>query len=195
MNERSQSDESGGPLASSVAIELPAPEHARWFADEVQPHDARLRAYLRRAFPGVRDVDDVVQESYLRLWRTHAVRRIRQARAFLFTVARRVAIDLERRERRAPFVAVKDPSQLFVLDAGPDAASSADLHLEIQLLTEAVDALPARCREIFSLCQIEGLTQAEVARRLGISENTVAVQSARGLQRCEAFVRRRLNRP
>jgi len=50
-----------------------------------------------------------------------------------------------------------------------------------------------RCREIFVLCQLEGLPQRVVAVRLGLSENTVAVQSARGLQRCEAYVRRRLN--
>jgi DNA-directed RNA polymerase specialized sigma24 family protein len=43
------------------------------------------------------------------------------------------------------------------------------------------------------LCQLEGRPQREVAERLGLSENTVAVQSARGLQRCEEFVRRRLN--
>lgn len=174
---------------------MPNPEQSRWFVNEVQPHDARLRAYLRSAFPGVRDVDDVVQESYLRLWRTHAARPIRLARAFLFTVARRIAIDLLRRERRGPFVPVKDPGQLLVLDGAPDAAATADNHMEIQLLTEAVDALPHRCREIFALCQIEGLTQSEVARRLGLSENTVAVQSARGLQRCEEYVRRRLHRP
>lgn len=195
VKERPLRDDSAVPLAGSLVVEMPNPEQTRWFEDEVQPHDARLRAYLRSAFPGVRDVDDVVQESYLRLWRTHAVRPIRLAKAFLFTVARRIAIDLVRRERRAPFVSVKDPGQLLVLDAAPDAASNEESQMEIQLLTEAVDALPRRCREIFSLCQIEGLTQAEVARRLGLSENTVAVQASRGLQRCEEYVRRRLNRP
>jgi hypothetical protein len=55
---------------------LPAPIPARWFAEEVQPHEASLRAYMRGAFPMVRDVDDVVQESYLRVWRARAAQPI-----------------------------------------------------------------------------------------------------------------------
>jgi RNA polymerase sigma-70 factor (ECF subfamily) len=173
----------------------PASELHAWFAEDVLPHDSHLKAYVRGAFPSVRDVDDVVQESYLRLWRTRAGEPIRSAKAFLFTVARRVALDWVRREVRSPVVAVKDLSALFVLDEGADASSSAAGAMQVALLTEAVDALPPRCREIFLLCQVEGLPQREVARRLGLSENTVAVQSARGLKRCAAFVSRRLNRP
>lgn len=45
------------------------PETAHWFTEHVHPHDAQLKAYLRGAFPAVRDVEDVVQESYLRVWR------------------------------------------------------------------------------------------------------------------------------
>jgi hypothetical protein len=50
----------------------PAAALRAWFAEEVQPHDAQLKAYLRGAFPAVRDVEDVVQESYLRVWRARA---------------------------------------------------------------------------------------------------------------------------
>jgi RNA polymerase sigma-70 factor (ECF subfamily) len=173
-------------------VNTPHSESARWFADEVQPHDAHLKAYLRAAFPAVRDVEDVVQESYLRVWRARAVQPVQSAKAFLFTVARRIALDLLRSERRSPFVAVKDVASLFAPDAAPDAGTVAGTAMEIELLVAAVDALPPRCREIFLLCQVEGLSQRDVAARLGLSENTVAVQSARGLQRCEAFVRRRL---
>lgn len=52
-------------------------------------HDEQLKSYLRLAFPTVRDVDDIVQESYLRTWRRQSSQPIRAAKAFLFTVARR----------------------------------------------------------------------------------------------------------
>ena len=55
-------------------------DQARWFAEEVQPHDAQLRAYLRGAFPTACDVDDVMQESYLRVWRVRATGPISSAR-------------------------------------------------------------------------------------------------------------------
>jgi hypothetical protein len=41
----------------------PAANQFRWFMEEVQPHDDQLKGYLHGAFPSVRDVDDVVQES------------------------------------------------------------------------------------------------------------------------------------
>ena len=171
----------------------PAEDRLRWFEEEVHPHDAQLKSYLRRAFPSVLDFDDIVQESYLRIWKARAVEEIRSARAFLFTVARRLALDIVRRDRRSPFVPVKDVNQLFVLDnRAPDARRAANHQLEIQLLIEAIESLPTRCRETFILCQVEGLPHKEVAARLGVSESTVAVQSSRGLQRCEEFVRNRL---
>jgi RNA polymerase sigma factor (sigma-70 family) len=172
-----------------------AEAHARWFNDKVHPHDSALKAYLRGAFPAVRDVEDVVQESYLRVWTARAAQPIRSAKAYLFTVARRLAVDLIRRERRSPLVAVKEIDTLFVLADAPDASAAAVSAEDVRLLADAIASLPARCREIFILCQIEGHAQRVVAERLGISENTVAVQSARGLLRCEEFVRRRLKQP
>lgn len=190
------------PPTSPVPDEVPAVgagalsgERTDWFSAEVQPHGPHLKSYLHRHFPAVRDVDDVVQESFLRLWRAHAVKPIVSAKAFLFTVARRIALDLVRRDRRSPFIAVRDLDGLFVLDHAPDGGTAANRAMELQLMIEAVESLPARCREIFILCQIEGLPQREVAARLGLSENTIAVQSARGLQKCESYVRQRLLQP
>jgi RNA polymerase sigma-70 factor (ECF subfamily) len=181
------------PPSNSESASVEA--RARWFTDEVHPHDSSLKAYLRGAFPAVRDVDDVVQESYLRVWTARAAQPIRSAKAFLFTVARRLALDLVRRERRSPFVPVKDLEALFVSTDAPNAGELAATAGDVHLLAAAIDSLPARCREIFILCHLEGLPQRVVAERLGLSENTVAVQSARGLHRCEAFVRRRLSEP
>jgi len=180
------------PAAGSQAS---AADRVRWFKDEVHPLDAQLKSYLRGSFPSVRDVDDVVQESYLRIWKARAAHPIRSAKAFLFTVARRLALDLIRRECRSPVIQVKDFDALFVLDNSTNAADAAVNAQQAQLLVDAIDSLPSRCREVFVLCYLEGLRQREVAARLGISENTVAVQAARGLQRCEKFIRHCLSKP
>ena len=186
--------------SEAVAPESPcldgSKDRLRWFYEEVHPHRVQLRSYLRKMFPSVHDVDDVVQESYLRIWKAGTVKEIRHAKAFLFMVARRLAIDIVRRNKRSPIIAVKDVGQLFVLasDATQDVANSELRKQEVQFLIEAIDSLPSRCREAFVLCQIEGMSQKEVATRLGIAESTVAVQSSRGLQRCEEFIRRRLEK-
>ena len=163
-----------------------------WFSQEVHSHDASLRSYLRGAFPTVRDLDDLVQESYLRIWKARAARPINSANAFLFTVARHLALNTLRRERRSPIIAVKDLSRLFVPDHSPDASAAAALAQEIELLVGAIAALPPRCREIFILRRLRGVPQKEIALCLGVSEQTVQVQAARGLRRIELHLRRRL---
>jgi RNA polymerase sigma-70 factor (ECF subfamily) len=146
---------------------------------------------LRGAFPAVRDVDDVVQESYLRVWRARARQPIESAKAFLFTVARRLALDLVRREAISPLRDVGDLGALPVIEERPDVVETLSEQDKIRLLSEAIGSLPARCREAVFLHKIRGLPQREVAARLAVAEKTVENQVALGVKRCEEFFRRR----
>jgi RNA polymerase sigma factor (sigma-70 family) len=168
-----------------------AGEHARWFADEVQPHGSSLKAYLQGAFPAVRDSEDVVQESFLRLWNLRAAQPIRSAKAFLFTVARNIALDSVRRMRGSPISAVPDLAALSVMEEDADVCKAVSRSEEIALLADALETLPARCREIILLRKFEHLSQKEVAARLGISELTVQEQVYRGVRRLEKVLRKR----
>lgn len=179
---------------TSVSLGDGQTDRSLWFAEEVHPHEPSLRAYLHGSFPSVHDVDDVVQESFLRVWKAAAARRITSAKAFLFTVARHRALDLIRSQRRSPFVEVTDLGGLFVSDHAPDAAAAAATSEEIDLLVEVVESLPARCREIFILRKLKGVSQKDIARQLGLSEQTVQVQAARGLRRCGELLRKRLKK-
>lgn len=166
-------------------------DQSRWFAEEVHAHDSSLKAYLRGSFPQVRDVDDVVQESYLRIWKAKGAQPIQCVRGFLFRVARNVALNLLHRERRSPISAVGDLAALSTAGEGASSAAVAATNEELQLLAEAIDALPPRCREIVILRRIKNLSQKEIATRLGISEETVAVQVVRGVKRCGDYLRRK----
>lgn len=161
-------------------------EKERWFKDEVHTHDARLKSYLRGSFPSV-DAEDVVQESYLRTWLANASKPVRSAKAFLFTVARHLALDSIRHRKKIPIIAMPDLAALDVIDESRNAAESAAISDEIALLTDALESLPARCREIIILRKIQNIPQREVAARLAITENTVEEQVYRGIRRMEAF--------
>ena len=175
----------------NAAAEPPVGDHARWFADEVQPHGSSLKAYLQGAFPAVRDAEDVVQESFLRLWKLRAVHPIRSAKAFLFTVARNIALDSVRRTRGSPISAVPDLAALPVMEEDADVSKAVSRSEEVALLVDALQALPARCREIILLRKFEHLSQKEVAARLGISELTVQEQVYRGVRRLEKILAKR----
>jgi RNA polymerase sigma-70 factor (ECF subfamily) len=174
-------------------------EEARWFSREVHAHDAALKRYLRRTFPTLRDVDDVVQESYVRVWRRQLVHPITEVtssvtasvKCFLFQVARRLAVDVIRRRRASPIDALTEYSPSSVIDEKANTQEAVCTQQEFELLLEAIDALPARCREVVVLRKIRGFSPAETARELGISEETVHVHARRGLQRVQECLRRR----
>jgi RNA polymerase sigma-70 factor (ECF subfamily) len=170
--------------------QLAATDTSRWFAEEVQPHGSALKSYIRRAFPTLPDVDDVVQESYLRVWQQRAVEPIRSARAFLFSVAQHIAIDGLRRRRRSPVDSVASLAALNIADDTPAAPERIGEDEKVALLIAAIDALPARCREVVVLRKLKLLSQRETAAQLGISEKGVENQLARGLERCRTWLRR-----
>lgn len=181
----------------TTSNQSPAIDRSRWFADEVHVHDGQLKAYLRGSFPGVGDVEDVVQESYLRIWKTRATHPIQCAKGFLFQVARRLAIDVLRRRESARTDSVADLTALEVAESAPSAAEGAARNEELWLLAQAFHSLPTRCREVLMLRKIDGLSQKEIAARLGIAEGTVQVQIGRGLRQLEEFFDRleRVRRP
>lgn len=172
---------------------MPPPEtdHARWFAEEVHVHDGQLRAYLRGTYPAVRDVDDVVQESYLRTWKARLAHPIASTKSFLFQVARNLAIDVLRRKQPRATDSSVDFDELCVPDDSADAAATLSLQEKIDLLSAALATLPERTREIVFSRKFLGLPQKDVAARLGIAERTVETQLAKGMKRCAAYLRKR----
>ncbi len=166
-------------------------EQARWFTKEVLPHESDLRAWLRRRFPDAFDVDDVVQESYVRVLNAHKTTTVACARAYLFATARNVALGIFRRPRIFVQQEVTDPALASVVQEGTDVAEQVSVRQEVAELLDAIDMLPARCREIFILRKLQGMSQRDIALRLGISEQTVQVQIARGAKRCVQELRRR----
>lgn len=165
-------------------------ETARWFAEEVQPHEPILRGYLHR-FAAWADIDDLVQETYTRLLRVREKGEVRSTRGLLFATARNAALDLFRRRATARTeTGLADP-YVGVADEAPSPSEAASRRQEIDLLEAAILALPDRCREVFILRRFENLSHRQIATRMGISENTVEVQLTKALRRCETFFERK----
>ena len=166
-------------------------EQSRWFVDSVLPHEAGLRRWIKARFSAIREVDDLIQETYSRILKANESGPVPNPQAFLFVVSRNLAINrLQRMNHEYPPEAVGlDPHVLVDEMAGP--FESAALQDEIDDLVCAFQSLPERCRQVMTLRKIYGLSQKEIAEKLGISVHTVEAQVGIGLRKCRAFFHRR----
>jgi RNA polymerase sigma factor (sigma-70 family) len=168
---------------------MPHPDQAVWFTESVRPHEPALRAFLLRRFSSLPDHDDLVQETYVRLLRVSDPQRLVHARAFLFTIARNVAIDHVRHTRRTPVDPIDDTAENALLETEPTAADRLDHAEDHDAMLAALEALPARCREVMLLRYVDGFTAQEIADHLGLASATVRVHLMKGVRDCAQFFR------
>ena len=164
---------------------------AHWFAAEVHPHEPALRSYLRVHFPTLRDIDDLVQETYARLIQARNSGRVTEARPYLFSIARNAAIDLCRRNRIVSFEPIAKTDASFVDVSDEHVADALDHDHELAVLAAAIATLPERCRQVLTLRKLYGYSHRAIAEQLGISENTVSAQITVGIFRVREYFRAR----
>ena len=122
------------------------------------------------------DADDAVAEGFARVFAAlpRMAGRTIAFRPYLLTCVRNAATDRLRRERRVDLRETMPETP-----AGVQADDVALLGLERNLVGEALQALPSRWRTVLWLTEVEGLSPAEVSRRIGIKPNAVAALAYR----------------
>jgi RNA polymerase sigma-70 factor (ECF subfamily) len=166
-------------------------EQSIWLVDEVLPYEAGLRRWIKSRFSAIRDVDDLIQDTFSRILKAHESGPIPNPQAYLFVVSRNLAINKLRRMNLeySPEAEKIDPLVLADEMAGPFESTA--LQEEIDQLVSAIQSLPDRCRQVMTLRKIYGLSQKEVAAKLEISVHTVEVQVGIGMRKCTAFFQQR----
>jgi len=157
-------------------------------AELVQAHGQRLQRFLRRRVQTAADASDLAQEVYLRLLSlSHECNDpIRNAPAYLYTVAARLATT-HGRGRRRELEGLQD--LLNEVEESFDATVSAVREVEItQRLTEVLKGLPPKRAAVLVMHLRDGMTQEEVARRLKISPRMVRIHLTNGLRTCRERV-------
>jgi len=165
-------------------------EEGRWFAENLFPHEALLRAWLQSQFGTHVVVNDIIQEAYLRILRLRQTSAIKTPKAFLFATARNLALNAVRSAKVRGEFALAAVDVTDFLDECAGVEETVARYEELEILTRAIQELPDRCRQIFTLRKVYGLTQAEIAQKLNLSPRTVNAQISIGINKCAEYVRR-----
>jgi RNA polymerase sigma factor (sigma-70 family) len=122
--------------------------------------------------------EEASQQAFVQAWRAASTfDENREMGPWLATIARRVAIDIHRREARRPATSLETASASEpALVALPP---SAEQTYAVWQVREAIDALPPDERQVVRLQHIEQLTHAEIAEELGVPLGTVKSRSFR----------------
>ena len=153
-----------------------------------------LKRFLTRFLSSSQDIEDVVQESYLKALCAEQKQEINSPKAFLFRIARNEALkELQKKSRRIT-------DYLDELDDAPDESSSetamedsSSAKQRFGLFCESALEMPPRCRKAFLMCKVYGYTYKEIATHLNISVSGVEKHVARGLEICSNYVEKNEN--
>lgn len=138
-------------------------------------HTNALRAVLYRYTRNTSDVDEHMQDVFIRLVGAKDLTLLRSNRAFVLRVAHNVALDIHRHKSITKIDYVPEitdesvPAHVHL----PDIREEIEAEEELMTLLRATLQLPPLCRHVFTLKKVYGYSQKEIARHMKISENTV----------------------
>ena len=153
-----------------------------WVGGHILPHEGAVRGLLRRARLAEHEIDDIVQEAYCRLAALDSTAHIADGRGYFVMTARNILLENIRRSRIVRIDAVADLDRLGVVESSPSPEAATNDRRRLEQVGRLIQGLPDRCRQVFILRRVQGLSQREAAKRMGVTENVIEAQTARGLK-------------
>lgn len=189
LERQGMGDGAGTPFARAWSSEAetrrkPNPTQAleSLYRREAKP----LRQYVRSILRSGGDAEDIVQDSFVRLWRALELGGVQNPRAVLFRTARNLALNHIRNAR----VRTSDAARAGADDSFDRQIKTAEEELiaeeEAAACRVLMDALPSRCREAFVLRVVDELSYKEMAKEMRLSVSTIEKHIGKGKQICRS---------
>jgi RNA polymerase sigma-70 factor (ECF subfamily) len=160
-----------------------------WFLNQIFRHREALYRYLRKFTSGAEDIEDLVQETYVRVYSMPDYEAVDSPRALLFRIAHNMAVERARRRKAQATDSVGDLEAITVYSSDAPADVQIDDRRRFESFCAAVDQLPPLCRRVFVLRKVYRLSHDEIAEVLGVSHSTIEKHVAKGLVRCRDYLR------
>jgi RNA polymerase sigma factor (sigma-70 family) len=154
-------------------------------------NESALKRFIRRFFRSTPDVEDIAQETFLRAYAVERDRPIEQPRSLLFRIAKHVALTQLTRKSRQITDYIEDSDESEVLLTEYSAEDEVIARQTLALHCEAVAELAPKCREVYLLRKVHGLSHKEISEQLGIAVSTVEKHLIKAVEQCDAYLRAR----
>jgi len=180
-------------LDDETVIQRVQAGEAALFEIVMRRYNQRLYRIIRSILGTDADVEDVLQEAYLKAYGHLGQFEGRSSFAtWLTKIAVHEAMARARRGRRfqqLPEASDDEGSRVLEFPSSlPDPEESAAQHEVMRLVEEAIDHLPGSFREVFVMRELEQMSQAETAECLGIKEGTVKTRLHRARHQIERYL-------
>lgn len=164
-------------------------DRREWFLNQVFCHRSMLKGYLRRYLASDDDIEDVIQDTYLRIYGIRDYAQVDSPKALLVSIAHNLAVTLLRSRTTKATDTVADIDALGVSSEVAAPEIQLESRRRFEAFCAAVEQLPPICRRVFLLRKVYKLSQAEISAVLGIAQSTVEKHVAKGMVRCRDHLR------
>ena len=152
-------------------------------------HQTALRAFVSKMVSSPADVDDVIQEAFLRAFNAEKAKEIEKPKSFLFTIARNIVLSNVTSKSSKLTDHVADFDVLGVITEHDMVVGEAQAQETFGLYCRAVESLPPQARQVFLMRKVYGLSHKEISQRLDIAVSTVEKHLAKGVKTCAVYLR------
>ena len=147
-----------------------------------------LHHFLRRFLHRPQDIEDVVQETYLKAYAAEQVTDISHPRAYLFSIAKNIALSELVKKSSQITGYIEECKTELAIGTTATVESEIEAQQSVGAYCDAVAQLPEKCRRVFLLRKVHGLKQREIAETLGISVRMVEKHLRVGTLKCRAYI-------
>ena len=196
--DESEDLESSSNIVKFAVVKKTEPDHAQRaglasFEEAMLPHLDAAHNLARWLLRNEQDAQDVVQEAYLRAFKSFAGFRGSNGRAWLLTIVRNTSYTLLKKNRAVDLTTTFDEESHAVGHESVTPARILEHAEDAELIKNAMDELPAEFREILILRHQESLSYNEIGEMLKIPIGTVMSRLARARGKLKEYLAARIS--
>lgn len=139
-----------------------------------------LCVYSNRFLNSIEDAEDIVQDSFLKIWKNRKKIEITSSfRNFLITTVKNSTLDFLRKKGVSDRYIEKQSETDYTLKTPEDFYTFNELQV---MIGDAIQKLPGRMRHVFEMNRFKGMTYNEIAAQLDVSPKTVESDMGKALR-------------